>query len=167
MPVSVTALSANSAQCDQYEYKLRMLTNEWNCQYQRASETALGFGHGPVWEEEAYDLRRSPSQKGFHPHHVQSPESCFCFQSWHYLAGQTSDIQFHVRGRLSPPGVTQVAAQVRLVLSLDTFSASFMVWPRRGESEDRLHLELYPRHWKTSSPSTFLPAASTHCLKLF
>lgn len=73
MPVLVTAVSANSAQCDKYEYKLMTLMKE-KLQVQRASETATGFVDGPIWEEDVYDFRSSPSQKDFK---APNPASAF------------------------------------------------------------------------------------------
>lgn len=40
------------------------------------SEMVTGFGHGPTWEEDEHDLRRSPPpQNNFHPHNVEGPVS--------------------------------------------------------------------------------------------
>ena len=53
--------------------------NAWmKLRVERASETPTGCEPALEWEEEAYDLRRPPSQQGFHAQNVQSAKSCFC-----------------------------------------------------------------------------------------
>lgn len=160
MPVLVTAVSANSAQCDKYEYKLMTLMKE-KLQVQRASETATGFVDGPIWEEDVYDFRRSPSQKDF-----KAPNPAFAFRVGTTTLYRVLTSSSTSEGGSHLPDIHRWQRRCNWCFHWDTFSFYFMV-PRRWEREKGLYLELYLHHWNTSSPSTFLPAARIHCQQLF